>query len=131
MKPWPRATLLVAHTATVAPADVTVDGRTVFTNIANGEFAGRRRTPAASTRWRCTPPGRRPTRGARSGRRLRSTRDADGRVCAVGTPSSGSMDVISTPAPADREPGAGDPPRRIETGDAGLVGEVGPAYAGG
>ena len=34
-----KARVLVAHTATVAPADVKVDGKVVFTNIANGEFA--------------------------------------------------------------------------------------------
>jgi hypothetical protein len=34
-----KARVLVAHTATVAPADVRVDGTVVFTNIANGEFA--------------------------------------------------------------------------------------------
>ena len=34
-----KARVLVAHTATVAPADVRVDGKVVFTNIANGEFA--------------------------------------------------------------------------------------------
>ncbi|MET1059422.1 MAG: DUF4397 domain-containing protein [Nocardioides sp.] len=34
-----KARVLVAHTATVAPADVRVDGQVVFTNIANGEFA--------------------------------------------------------------------------------------------
>ena len=34
-----KARVLVAHTATVAPADVKVDGQVVFANIANGEFA--------------------------------------------------------------------------------------------
>ena len=34
-----KARVLVAHTATVAPADVRVDGQVVFTNIANGEYA--------------------------------------------------------------------------------------------
>ena len=34
-----KARVVLAHTATVAPADVEVDGETVFTNIANGEFA--------------------------------------------------------------------------------------------
>lgn len=34
-----RARILVAHTATVAPADVRVDGKVVFRNIANGEYA--------------------------------------------------------------------------------------------
>ena len=34
-----KARVLIAHTATVAPADVRVDGTVVFRNIANGEFA--------------------------------------------------------------------------------------------
>ena len=34
-----KARVLLAHTATVAPADVRVDGQVVFENIANGEFA--------------------------------------------------------------------------------------------
>jgi len=34
-----KARVQVAHTATVAPADVVVDGMVVFSNIANGEFA--------------------------------------------------------------------------------------------
>ena len=34
-----KARVLLAHTATTAPADVEVDGTVVFTNIANGEFA--------------------------------------------------------------------------------------------
>jgi hypothetical protein len=34
-----KARVLLAHTATVAPADVRVDGKVVFRNIANGEFA--------------------------------------------------------------------------------------------
>ncbi len=34
-----KARVLVAHTATVAPADVRVDGQVAFRNIANGEYA--------------------------------------------------------------------------------------------
>ena len=34
-----KARVVLAHTATVAPADVEVNGEVVFTNIANGEFA--------------------------------------------------------------------------------------------
>lgn len=34
-----KARVLIAHTATVAPADVRVDGQVVFHDIANGEFA--------------------------------------------------------------------------------------------
>jgi hypothetical protein len=41
MAPIPpgKARVLIAHTATVAPADVRVDGTVVFHDIANGEFA--------------------------------------------------------------------------------------------
>ena len=34
-----KARVLIANTATVAPADVRLDGTVVFRNIANGEFA--------------------------------------------------------------------------------------------
>jgi hypothetical protein len=34
-----KARVLIAHTASVAPADVRIDGAVVFRNIANGEFA--------------------------------------------------------------------------------------------
>lgn len=34
-----KARVLIAHTASVAPADVRLDGTVVFRNIANGEFA--------------------------------------------------------------------------------------------
>jgi hypothetical protein len=34
-----KARVLLAHTATVSPADVRVDGQVVFRNIANGEYA--------------------------------------------------------------------------------------------
>ena len=34
-----KARVLIAHTATVAPADVRVDGKVVFHDIANGEYA--------------------------------------------------------------------------------------------
>ena len=34
-----KARVLIAHTATVAPADVRVDGQVVFHDIANGEYA--------------------------------------------------------------------------------------------
>jgi hypothetical protein len=34
-----KARVLIAHTATVSPADVRVDGKVVFRDIANGEYA--------------------------------------------------------------------------------------------
>ena len=70
-----KARVLIAHTASVAPADVRVDGAVVFTNIANGEFAvadvaGRR------PRRRAAPVG--PDHAARSSARSTSTCRPDG-----------------------------------------------------
>ena len=49
-----KARVLLAHTATVAPADVEVNGEIVFTNIANGEFA-EADIPAGTHRGRAAP----------------------------------------------------------------------------
>ena len=52
-----KARVVLAHTATVAPADVRVDGETVFTNIANGEFA-EAELPAGTHEVALLPTGR-------------------------------------------------------------------------
>ena len=57
-----KARVVLAHTATVAPADVRVNGETVFTNIANGEFA------------EAEVPGRHPRGGAAAHRAAPPTR---------------------------------------------------------
>jgi hypothetical protein len=111
------ARVLVAHTATVPPADVRVDGETVFENIANGEFAVAD-VPAGEHSAALVPAGT--TRDP-----LLGPIDVDlpagtiMMVYAVGTPRNGSMDVIShQEALATR---AATPPREIPTGAAGLV----------
>ena len=59
-----KARVLVAHTATVPPADVRVDGTTVFTNIANGEYALPTSPPANTRRrWSRPAPWLRPSSG--------------------------------------------------------------------
>ena len=55
-----KARVLIAHTATVAPADVRVDGQVVFHDIANGEYATAD-IAAGATRSPCCPPGSRRT----------------------------------------------------------------------
>ncbi|MDF1606006.1 DUF4397 domain-containing protein [Nocardioides sp. YIM 152315] len=111
------ARVLIAHTATVPPADVRVDGQTVFEDVANGEFAVAD-LPAGPHTAEILPAG--------------STRDpilgpvkvdlAAGTVTmvyAVGTPTDGSMNVIThvESVPTTREPRPG----RIPTGSAGLL----------
>jgi hypothetical protein len=77
-----KARVLIAHTATVAPADVRVDGKVVFTNIANGEYA-EADVPAGGHEVELLPSGQTknpilvdvghlPFRGHRSGRHRRA-----------------------------------------------------------
>ena len=89
-----KARVLLAHTATVPPADVRVDGKVVFVNIANGEYANAD-LPAGGHRSSCYPTGQ--SSGAILGP---VSVDLPARtitlVYAVGTPRDGSMRVIST-----------------------------------
>lgn len=112
-----KARILVAHTATVAPADVHVDGKVVFTNIANGEFA-QADVPGGRHVVELLPTGRtdQPILGP-----LELTLEPCtlAMVYAVGNPSDGSMDVI-----VRTETLASDGtvvPDTIETGMARLV----------
>jgi hypothetical protein len=112
-----KARVLVAHTATVAPADVSVDGRIVFTNIANGEFATAD-LPAGTHRVALFPTGvhREPILGPLDVTLQPRTVTM---VYAVGRPSNGSMKVI---AHASRLAADGSVvPGAIATGSAGLV----------
>lgn len=115
-----KARVILAHTATTAPADVRVDGETVFTNIANGEYA---QADVAS--------------GAHQVALYPSGLDADPilgpldvqlrpgtltSVYAVGNPSAGAMGVVVRRSQVGAATTTA--PTRIETGSAGLVGDL-------
>ena len=113
-----KARVLLAHTATVAPADVEVDGQTVFTNIANGEFADAD-VPEGSIRVALLPSGADgadPILGP-----LDVTLEARtlSMIYAYGNPRDNSMNVIAHTV--DLAADGSVRPSRIETGSAGLV----------
>jgi hypothetical protein len=111
------ARVLVAHTATVPPADVRVDGKVVFEDIANGEFAIAD-VPAGQHSAELLPAGT-------TAEPILGPLDVDlpagtvTMVYAVGTPTDGSMNVITHRGeiPTTR----GGQLRAISTGSAGLV----------
>ncbi|CAM3830978.1 DUF4397 domain-containing protein [Nocardioides zeicaulis] len=112
-----KARVLLAHTATVPPADVQVDGETVFTNIANGEFADAD-VPAGPVEVALLPSGGSadPILGPLD---LTLEPRTLSMVYAYGNPSDGSMSVIShTEALSDD---GSVVPTRIDTGTAGLA----------
>lgn len=115
-----KARVLLAHTATTAPADVVVDGQTVFTNIANGEFA-QADVAAGAHVVSLLPAGvtGKPILGPLDVSLKAGTITA---VYAVGNPKDGSMNVIvrTTGGTASDT----EPPTQIDTGSAGLVGRV-------
>lgn len=112
-----KARVMLAHTATVAPADVEVDGRTVFTNIANGEFA-EADVPAGTIEVALLPSG---TAGDPILGPLDLALEAGtlSMVYAYGNPSDGSMSVIAHTS--DLSADGTVRPSRIDTGSAGLV----------
>jgi hypothetical protein len=115
-----KARVVLAHTATVAPADVRVDGQTVFTNIANGEFA-EADVPAGTHRVALLPTGRTsdPILGPLDVPLEARTLSM---IYAYGNPRDGSMNVIAhtTPLSAD----GSVQPTTIRTGSAGLAGAL-------
>ena len=112
-----KARVLVAHTATVAPADVRVDGQVVFTNIANGEFA-EADVPAGGHKVELLPTGQ-------TENPILGPLDVDlsprtvTMVYAVGTPANGSMQVIAHATPLTSDGTV--VPGSITTGSAGLA----------
>ena len=110
-----KARVLLAHTATVAPADVRVDGKVVFTNIANGEYADAD-LPAGAHRVALLPTGIKtnPLLGPLT---LTLRPRTATMVYAVGSPSNGSMDAIVHEVPVRADGSA--VPRSINTGSAG------------
>lgn len=112
-----KARLLLAHTATVAPADVEFDGKTVFRNIANGEFA-QAEVPAGDHRVALTATGvtAPPILGPLDVTLVQRTVTM---VYAVGTPSDGSMKVITHTVTVAANGAV--VPNAIKTGTAGLA----------
>lgn len=112
-----KARVLIAHTATVAPADVRVDGKTIFTNIANGEYATAD-VPAGQHRVALLPTGQDtdPILGPIDVTLEPRTVTM---VYAVGTPTDGSMRVIAHAAELAADGTV--QPATIETGSAGLA----------
>lgn len=128
-----KARVLLAHTATVAPADVEVDGETVFTNIANGEFADAD-VPAGTIEVALLPSGSTedPILGPLDVVLEASTLSM---IYAYGNPRNGSMNVIAHTATL--APDGSVRPSRIDTGSAGIatapvteIPEPGPVAAG-
>ena len=116
-----KARVLIAHTASVAPADVRVDGTVVFRNIANGEFATAD-VPAGEHMAELLPAGltRRPILGPLKVDLAAATATM---VYAVGDPKQESMEVIShtVSLPSD----GADMPTSIDAGSAGLAAGIG------
>lgn len=112
-----KARVMLAHTATVAPADVEVDGQTVFTNIANGEFADAD-VPEGTIEVALLPSGSAadPILGPLSVSLKASTLSM---IYAYGNPRDGSMNVIAHTALLSADGSV--EPSRIDTGSAGLV----------
>lgn len=112
-----KARVMLAHTATVAPADVRVNGTVVFTNIANGEFA-EAELPAGRHKVELLPTGEttNPILGPIEVDLEPSTVTM---VYAVGTPSNGSMDVIAHTSVISSDGTV--VPDTIKTGSAGLA----------
>jgi hypothetical protein len=112
-----KARVLIAHTATVAPADVRVDGKVVFHDIANGEYATADLAAGAHT-VALLPAGA-------TGNPILGPLHVDLQagtvtmVYAVGNPRNGSMNAISHTAQLTSNGAV--VPETIDTGSAGLA----------
>jgi hypothetical protein len=109
--------LTVAHTAVVPPADVRVDQKVLFSNIANGEFVSAQ-VPAGTYSVDIVPTGQDtdPLLGPVD---LPVKGGVLTRVFAIGQPTNGSMDAIVQVLPL-RQTGS-KAPSQVEAGSAGLV----------
>jgi hypothetical protein len=109
--------LSVAHTAVVPPADVRVDKKVVFANIANGEFVTSN-VPAGNYSVDIVPTGQ-------DGKPLFGPVDlpvAAGlltRVFAIGEPRHGGMQAVVQTLPVSRT--GSSAPDQVNAGSAGLV----------
>jgi hypothetical protein len=109
--------LTVAHTAVVPPADVRVDQKVLFSNIANGEFVTAE-VPAGTYSVDVVPTGQDtdPLLGPVD---LPVKGGVLTRVFAIGQPTNGSMDAIVQVLPL-RQTGS-KAPNQVNAGSAGLA----------
>jgi hypothetical protein len=115
-----KARVLIAHTATVAPADVRVDGTVVFQDIANGEYATAdlavgSHTVALLPAGQAGPPILGPLQ-------LGLAPGTVTMVYAVGNPRTRSMNVILHKVALSSNGAA--TPASIDTGSAGLAADL-------
>ncbi len=115
-----KARVLIAHTASVAPADVRVDGTVVFSNIANGEFAIA--DVAAGDHIAELLPSGLTTQPILGPINVSLPPRMATMVYAVGDPKQESMEVIAHSISLSGSEEA--PPSNIDTGSAGLVADV-------
>lgn len=109
--------VMVAHTAVVPPADITVNGEVFFANIANGEFLTAD-VPGGTYEVAILPTGTTddPVLGPLD---LEVEASTLTEVFAIGQPQGGGMDVIVHKLPL-QQAGSGAP-TVMDTGSAGLV----------
>ncbi len=109
--------LTVVHAAVVPPADIRVNNKVLFSNIANGEFLTAD-VPAATYSVEVVPTGQagKPLLGPVD---LPVAKGALTRVFAIGEPSNGSMDAVVQVLPVATKGSAA--PGSVDAGSAGLV----------
>jgi Domain of unknown function (DUF4397) len=117
--------LTVAHTAVVPPADIRVDNKVVFANIANGQFISKD-VPGGSYSVEVVPTGE--TNALLGPVQLPVKAGALTRVFAIGQPSNGSMDAIVQVLPLTTSGSA--TPGSVDAGSAGLVATPAPSPSG-
>lgn len=115
--PRGKARLAVAHTAAVGPADIRVDGKVLFANVANGEELSLV-VPAATYAVQIVPAGR-TTPSVLGPLDLSVTAGGLNRVYAIGDPSTTTMTVaahvITTAESGSASPG------RVDSGVSGAA----------
>jgi hypothetical protein len=119
--------LTVVHAAVVPPADIRVDNKVLFANIANGQYVSAD-VPGGTYSVDVVPTGQsgHPLLGPV---KLPVKSGALTRVFAIGKPTNGSMDAVVQVLPLAA---AGSPaPGTVDAGSAGLVATPGPSHRDG
>ena len=119
--PAGKASLTVAHTAVVGPADIRVNGKVLFANIANGESL-KLTVPAATYTVEIVPAGA-SSPVVLGPIKLKVTAGSLTRVFAIGDPKQKTMSVAVQVLEA---PTKGSPaPKHVNTGTGGQAADLG------